>query len=176
MLLSKQLTHLCLVSHKKNIWKQCRPRLDTATCSIWSGSTLFVIRTGVSIKHGDNKNNPDTVSTGNGPVQKLRQENPLSINGLNFLVWSENLDCLRFSFFPDQYHTISNKACFDVVMSKPHAFIVTFLCLLLFPVGIKAPCKTIPDNIFFFKENKACHFMWVICYADDSHEIPSTIF
>ena len=34
--------------------------------------TLFVFSTGISIKHGNNKNYPDTPSIGNGPVQKVQ--------------------------------------------------------------------------------------------------------
>ena len=28
----------------------------------------------------------------------------------------------------------------------------------------------------FFRENKAWHFMWIVCLADDSHEMSSIIF
>ena len=50
------LTHLCLVSHKRDISKQCRPRSNAAECGVWSGSTLFALSTGISIKYGNNKN------------------------------------------------------------------------------------------------------------------------
>ena len=54
------LTHLCLASHKWDIGKQCRLRLDAAERGVWSGSTLFALTTGLSIKHGNNQNWPDT--------------------------------------------------------------------------------------------------------------------
>ena len=50
------LTHLCLVSHKSDFGKQCRPRSDTLECDVCSGSTLFALNTEISIKHGNNKN------------------------------------------------------------------------------------------------------------------------
>ena len=46
------LTHLSLVSLKRDIAKQCRPR---------SGSTLFALNAGISIKHGDIRNNPTSL-------------------------------------------------------------------------------------------------------------------
>ena len=51
------LTHLCLVSHiyKRDIVKQCRLRSDATECSIWPGSTLFSLNTGLSIKYSNNK-------------------------------------------------------------------------------------------------------------------------
>ena len=30
--------------------------------------------------------------------------------------------------------------------------------------------------LFSFKENKVWYFMWIICLADDSHEMNSLIF
>ena len=51
------LTHLSLASHKRGIGKQYRPRSDAAECSVWSGSTLIALNPGISIKHGNNKNN-----------------------------------------------------------------------------------------------------------------------
>ena len=30
--------------------------------------------------------------------------------------------------------------------------------------------------VLFFRENKACHFMWIVCLAEDSHEMSSFIF
>ena len=47
------LTHLCIVSDKRDIGKQCRPRLDAAE---QSGSPLFALNAGIFIKHGNNKN------------------------------------------------------------------------------------------------------------------------
>ena len=49
------LTHLSLGSHKRDIGKQCRPRSDAAERGVWSGSTLFALRTGISFKLGNNK-------------------------------------------------------------------------------------------------------------------------
>ena len=44
---------LCLVFHKLDMDKQCRPWSDAAECGIWSESTLFGLNTGISIKHGN---------------------------------------------------------------------------------------------------------------------------
>ena len=49
------LDHLRLVPHIKNTGKQCRPRSDAAERGVWSGSTLFALNIGISIKHGNNK-------------------------------------------------------------------------------------------------------------------------
>ena len=43
-------------------------------CSVWSGSTLFALNTGISIKHGNNKILTDNPSAGNGSVQILGVE------------------------------------------------------------------------------------------------------
>ena len=53
---------LCLVSHKRGIDKESRPSSNSAECGIWLGSTLFVLNTWISIKHGYNEN------IANGPV------------------------------------------------------------------------------------------------------------
>ena len=53
------LTHLFLAFHKRDIGRQCRPRSDAAEVSVWSRSTLFASRTGISVKHGYNTNWPD---------------------------------------------------------------------------------------------------------------------
>ena len=75
------LDHLRLVSRLKNIGKQCRPRSDAAQRGVWSGSTLFALNIGISIKHGNNKNWPEpspapspSASVGKGPVQRLETE------------------------------------------------------------------------------------------------------
>ena len=67
------LTHLCLASHKRDIGKQFRPRSDAAERDVWSGSTLFALIAGISIKHGNN-NWPDTPLTRNGLVQSIQVE------------------------------------------------------------------------------------------------------
>ena len=41
---------VCLVSHKRDIGKQCRPRSDA------TGTTSFALSTGISVKDGNNKN------------------------------------------------------------------------------------------------------------------------
>ena len=51
------LTYLCLASHKRDICKQYRYRSDATKCGIRSGSILFVLNTGFSIKHANNCNN-----------------------------------------------------------------------------------------------------------------------
>ena len=68
------LTHLCLASHIWYISKQCRPRSDAAERGVWSVSILFALITGIPIKHGNNKNWPDTPKTGNGLVQSVQVE------------------------------------------------------------------------------------------------------
>ena len=50
------LTRLSLASPKRDIGKQCKPRSDAAERGVWSGSTLFALNTGISLKHGINKN------------------------------------------------------------------------------------------------------------------------
>ena len=65
------LTHLSLVSHKRDIGKQYRPRSDTADRGVWSGSILFALSSDISTKHGNNKNLPDTPCIGNGTVQRV---------------------------------------------------------------------------------------------------------
>ena len=44
----------------------------------------------------------------------------------------------------------------------------------------KVLITTAADDILnfyaFFRENKAWDFMWIVCWADDSHEMPSLIF
>ena len=71
------LTHLCLAFHKRDIGKQCRPRSDATEHGVWSGFTLFALITGISIKHGNNKKNNQTLRTpsiGNGPVKRVEVE------------------------------------------------------------------------------------------------------
>ena len=55
-IVSQSLTHLNLVSHKRNFSKQYRPRSDAAERGVWSGSTLFALNTEIYIKHSNNKN------------------------------------------------------------------------------------------------------------------------
>ena len=69
---TKNKSYPCLSSQKRDIGKQCRPRTDTTERGVCSESTIFALSAGISVKHGDNKKYPDTPSTGNGPVQKLR--------------------------------------------------------------------------------------------------------
>ena len=56
-----KLTHFIMETPKTITSKQCQPRSDAAECSIWSGSTLFALTTGISIKHSNNKNQLDTL-------------------------------------------------------------------------------------------------------------------
>ena len=49
------LTQFSLETLKRIIGNHGRPRSETAECSIWSGSTLIALATGISIKHGKNK-------------------------------------------------------------------------------------------------------------------------
>ena len=45
---------------KKDVYKQCRPRSDAAESGVWSGTTLFALRTGISLKHGNTRSYPVT--------------------------------------------------------------------------------------------------------------------
>ena len=53
-LLLHLLNQLNLTAHKRDIDKQYRPRSDAAERGVWSGSTLFALRSEISTKH-DNK-------------------------------------------------------------------------------------------------------------------------
>ena len=59
---------------KRDIGKQCRPRSDAAERGVWSGSTMFALRSEISTKHDNNNNWPDTSYIGNGLVQWLEVE------------------------------------------------------------------------------------------------------
>ena len=48
------LTHTSLASHKRDIDKQYKPRSDAAERGVWSGSTLFALRSDLSTKHDNN--------------------------------------------------------------------------------------------------------------------------
>ena len=48
--------------------------LSLAFHNIWSGSTLFALNTGISIKYGYNKNYPDTPSIENELVKRFKVE------------------------------------------------------------------------------------------------------
>ena len=76
------LTHLCIVSHKRAIGKRCRPKSDAAEHGVWSGSSLFALGTGISIKHNNNKQNKKkTVLLLEMDLSKeLRQQSPIGIN------------------------------------------------------------------------------------------------
>ena len=66
------LTHLSLASHKRDIGKQRKPRSDAAERGVWSGPTLFASE--ISTKHDNDKNQADTLYTGNGPLQRVKVE------------------------------------------------------------------------------------------------------
>ena len=61
------------MSHKSDIDKQCRARSDVAK-HVWSGSTVFAFNTEISIRHGYDRNYPDTCSIENGPFQGVKVE------------------------------------------------------------------------------------------------------
>ena len=77
------LTHLSPTSHKRDISKQCGLRSDAAERGFWSGSALFALNSGISMKHGNNKNKPDTPSTGNGPIRKVKVEESIRRKWVN---------------------------------------------------------------------------------------------
>ena len=68
------LTHLSLEFHTRDIGKKCRPRSDAAERGVWSGSTLFALRSEISTQHDNNKNDSDTPYIWNGPVQRVMVE------------------------------------------------------------------------------------------------------
>ena len=49
-------SHFSLETPKRVTDKKCRPRSDATQCGIWSGSTLFSLNTGISIKYSNYKN------------------------------------------------------------------------------------------------------------------------
>ena len=63
------LSHFSLEPSKRVTGKQCRPRTDATNHGIWSGSTLFVLDTGISIKCHSNKKLTSHPAAGNRPVQ-----------------------------------------------------------------------------------------------------------
>ena len=64
------LTHLCSASHKRDIGKQCRPRSDAAQRGVWSGSTLFALGSGITLKQSQHRH----PAIGNKPVQRVIAE------------------------------------------------------------------------------------------------------
>ena len=45
-------------------------------------------------------------------------------------------------------------------------------------ITLKAPskiCSRRQSKLFLFRENKSWHFMWIVCLADDSHELSRLI-
>ena len=72
------LTHLSLISHKRGIGKQCRPRSDAAE----SGSTMFALSTGIFIKIIKTYQT-DTHYIGNGPVRRVKVEESIQHKWVN---------------------------------------------------------------------------------------------
>ena len=70
------LTHFVLAYYKRDTNKQCRTRSDTAF-RIYT----VCIKTGISIKQGNTKNQLDIPSTGDEPVQRFKVKNPLGKKG-----------------------------------------------------------------------------------------------
>ena len=69
ILRNSNLTHFSLETPKMIIVKQCRSRSDTTVCSIRSGSSLFVLTTGISIKDSNHKKLTRHPAIGKRPVQ-----------------------------------------------------------------------------------------------------------
>ena len=65
----RSLHYLQLPSDKRDTCKQCRSRSDAAESGVWSGSTLFALRSESRTKHDINL--PDTPYIRNEPVQKV---------------------------------------------------------------------------------------------------------
>ena len=49
-------------------------------------------------------------------------------------------------------------------------------CILILKVLSKIVADNIQFFLLFFRENKGWHFMQIICFAGDSHEMSSLIF
>ena len=59
------------MSNKRDTGTQNRPRSDAAERDIWSEFILFVLKTLISIKHGNDKNEQVILSIGNGPDRRV---------------------------------------------------------------------------------------------------------
>ena len=77
----------------------------------------------------------------------------------------------RFLWVPTTYVLWRNKKYINTFgLKKKHI------------LTLKAPITTAADNNFlfsfflFFRENKSWHFMWIICQADNSHEMSRLVF
>ena len=105
VLVISTLTHLCLVSHKRDICKQCRPRSDAAEWNLCSESSLFAFNTGISKKHGSNKTvRRSTASIGKGLFQHVEVRSPFCINRLR----GKTISFFFFFFFFHWSSIISN--------------------------------------------------------------------
>ena len=59
-----------------------------------------------------------------------------------------------------------------------------YVLLIFFSLTLKAPITTAADDIFIiiiiiiiiFRVNKSWHFMWIVCQADNSHEMSRLVF
>ena len=71
--------------------------------------------------------------------------------------------------------TVSSEASLSSRVNK-----VYFLTLWHVKITLKAPNTPAADDILIsilpFERNKSWHFVWIVCPADDSHEMPSLIF
>ena len=68
--------------------------------------------------------------------------------------------------------SLLTSGCFDITCSYSDTNWVHVVAMLT----LKAPSKFVEDNIYFHflnfsKINKSWYFMWIVCQADDSHEI-----
>ena len=103
----------------KRHWRKCRLKSDAPECGILSESRLFALSTGISIKHGINKNQPETIFYWKkGPDQRVEIESPFGINGLiwiSILTGVCNKTSLENSVDTDQMPpnriTMSQKTC-----------------------------------------------------------------
>ena len=82
------LTHISQASHKRDLCKQCRPRSDAAERGVWSGSTLFALRMGISLISNNTKRNRTPLKLEMGLSKEIWKKSSFGINGLN----SETLD------------------------------------------------------------------------------------
>ena len=107
-------------------------------------------------------------------------------------IWSAHMSKCMFTLIAIQIISANVQCHKNVIYTPPDAMtlfgrcvywvnIIIFVLLIqscLFDhrlyrvlLTLKAPITTAADDIFFFRENNAWHFMWIICRADDSHEM-----
>ena len=123
--------------YQTGLCKQWRPRSDAAECSIWSGSTLFAKQSFLDIEIGNKLDCSDLRASKvrSSEVQNFRINIViLCLSGLNQSGGNNTISCHFCTL------TLPWKCS-----SQLQLMIFLFFILL------------------FFRENKAGHFIWIIC-------------